>query len=146
MQLELFEVLSLARSREELQGVEPRAREIARRYRDGLEEAEVRELAIHRRVSRLRYSRRCAEASAVQAHLRQGIPLAPGMEIGYVVRDAKKWEADPQRTAKGFDAGYYGKLLEKAWGEAAYVFREGDFLPGEVETKEFRGESQDYRV
>ena len=73
----------------------------------------VRELAIHRRVSRLRYSRRCVEASAVQAHLRQGIPLAPGMEIGYVVKDAKKWEADPERTARGFDAGYYRKLLEK---------------------------------
>ena len=39
----------------------------------GLEEADVRELAIHRRVSRLRYSRRCAEASAVQAHMKQGI-------------------------------------------------------------------------
>ena len=64
----------------------------------------MRELAIHRRVSRLRSSRRCVEASAVQAHLRQGISLAPGMEMGYVVRDAKKWEADPERTARGFDA------------------------------------------
>ena len=125
MQQELFEVLGQARSREELQGIEPRAREIARSYIDGLEGAEVRELAIHRRVSRLRYSRRCVEASAVQAHLRQGIPLAPGMEIGYVVRDARKWEADPERTARGFDAGYYGKLLEKAWDEAAFVFGEG---------------------
>lgn len=59
------------------------------------------------------------------AHLRQGISLAPGMEIGYVVRDAGKWEADPERTARRFDAGYYRKLLEKAWGEAAFVFREG---------------------
>jgi len=127
MQQELFEVLGQARSREELQVVEPLAREIARRYRDGLGEAEVRELAIHRRVSRLRYSRRCVEASAVQAHLRQGIPLAPGMEIGYVVRDARKWEADPERTARGFDAGYYRKLLEKAWYEAAFVFTDGAF-------------------
>jgi len=63
----------------------------------------------------------------VQAHLRQGIPLAPGMEIGYVVRDSKKWEADPQRTAKEFDAGYYRKLLEKAWVEAAFVFGRGTF-------------------
>lgn len=77
MQQELFEVLGQARSREELQEIEPRAKEIARRYRDGLEGAEVRELAIHRRVGGLRYSRRCAEASTVQAYLRQGIPLAP---------------------------------------------------------------------
>ena len=82
-----------------------------------------KELAIHRRVSRLNYTRRCAEASAVQAHVRQGIPLAPGMEIGYVVRDAKKWEVDPERTASKFDAVYYRGLLEKTWTEAAFVFR-----------------------
>lgn len=42
-----------------------------------LGEADVRELAIHRRVSRLSYSRRCAEASAVQAHLKQGDSPGP---------------------------------------------------------------------
>lgn len=131
MQQELFEVLGQARSREEVQEVEPRAREIAKRYRNRLVEAEVWELAIHRRVSRLRYSRQCVEASAVQAHLRQGIPLAPGMEICYVVRDANKWEADPERTARKFDVGYYGKLLEKAWEEEPFVFRDGSILPGE---------------
>lgn len=47
-----------------------------------------------RRVSKLNYSRRCAEASAVQAHTKQGLPLAPGLEISYVIRDARKWEVD----------------------------------------------------
>jgi len=83
---------------------------------------DVQELAIHRRVSRLNYSRRCAEASAVQAHMKQGIPLAPGMEIGYVIRDARKWEVDPEMKASKFDATYYRGLLKKAWGEAAFVF------------------------
>jgi DNA polymerase, archaea type len=73
-------------------------------------------------VSRLNYSRRCAEASAVQAHVRQGIALSPGMQIAYVVKDAKKWEVDPARTATQFDAGYYNGLLEKAWSEIAFVF------------------------
>jgi len=82
-----------------------------------------RELAIHRRVSRLSYSRRCAEASAVQAYVKQGIPLAPGMEIGYVVKDAKKWEVDPEKTASEFDIGYYEKLLEKAWDKVAHVLK-----------------------
>jgi len=63
--------------------------QVYRRYMDKLEGADVKELAIHHRVSRLNYSRRCAEASAVQAHMKQGIPLAPG--IGYVIRDARKW-------------------------------------------------------
>lgn len=124
MQQELFEVLGEAKSREELRRVEPRAQEVYRRYMEGLADVDVRELAIHRRVSRLNYSRRCIEASAVKAHLRLGISLAPGMEIGYVVRDACKWEVETERDASGFDAGYYGKLLEKAWVEAAFVFKD----------------------
>ena len=73
-------------SLKDLRGIESKAREVYRRYMDDLDDADVKELAIHRRVSRLNYSRRCAEASAVQAHMKQGIPLAPGMEIGYVIR------------------------------------------------------------
>ena len=122
MQRELFEILGQACSQEELQKIEPKAREVLRRYIDGLKDANVQELAIHRRVSRLKYSHRCAEASAVQAHVNHGIPLAPGMEIGYVVRDAKNWEVEPKSSASEFDAEYYGKLLEKAWAEVAFVF------------------------
>ena len=66
---------------------------------DELDNADVKELAIHKRVSKLNYSRRCAEAS-VQAHMKQGILLAPGMEIGYVIRDARKWEVDPERNVE----------------------------------------------
>jgi hypothetical protein len=32
------------------------------------------------------------------------LPLAPGMEIGYVVTDATKWEVDAERDASEFDA------------------------------------------
>ena len=52
----------------------------------------------------------------MQAHLRKGTSLAPGMEIGYMMKDAKKWEVEPERTASEFDAKYYGTLLEMAWG------------------------------
>ena len=122
MQQEVFEVLAEARSLEDLRRIEPKARLVYRRYMDELDDADIKELAIHRRVSKLNYSRRCVEASAVKAHMKQGIPLAPGMEIGYVIRDARKWEVDPERTASEFDAGYYGGLLEKAWSEVAFVF------------------------
>jgi hypothetical protein len=63
----------------------------------------------------LNYSRRCAEASAVQAYQKRGLPLALGMEIGYVETDAAKWKVDTERDASEFDSGYYGTLLEKAW-------------------------------
>ena len=114
IQQEVFEILAEARSLKDLRGTESEARQVYRRYMDELDGADVKELAIHRRVSRLNYSRRCAEAFAVQAHMKQGLPLAPGMEIGYVIRDARRWEVDPERTASKFDAGYYRGLLGMA--------------------------------
>jgi hypothetical protein len=33
-----------------------------------------------------------------------------------------KWEVDPERNASKFDAAYYRGLVQKAWGEAAFVF------------------------
>jgi DNA polymerase elongation subunit (family B) len=78
MQQEVFEVLAGARSLENLKRIEPKAREVYRRYLDELGDADVKDLAIHRRVSRLNYSRRCAEASAVQARMKQGLPWLRG--------------------------------------------------------------------
>ncbi len=40
-----------------------------------------------------------------------------------MVRDAARWEVDAERDASGFDAEYYAKLLEKAWDEVAFVFK-----------------------
>ena len=53
----------------------------------------------------------------MQAYQKRGFSLSPGMEIGYVIKDAAKWEVDTEREASEFDAGYYRKLLDKAWGE-----------------------------
>jgi DNA polymerase I len=49
MQQEVFQVFAEARSLEELRGIEPKARQINRKYLDELGGADVRELAIHRR-------------------------------------------------------------------------------------------------
>lgn len=122
MQQELFDALAKAKSRAELRLIEPEVQEVRRRYFEALEDADVGDLAIRRRVSRLTYSHRCAEASAAQAYRRQGITLAPGMVISYVVKDTRRWGVEPARVASAFDAEYYEKLLEKAWGEAAFVF------------------------
>jgi DNA polymerase, archaea type len=108
MQQDLFDVLAKARNREDLRRIEPMAQEIHARYMRELEDADVRELAIHRRLSRLNYSRRCAEASAVQEYRNRGLSLAPGMEIGYVVKDASSWEVYTERGASEFDFVYYG--------------------------------------
>lgn len=103
MQQEMFDVLAEARSIEELRLLEPKARDVRRSYIDGLENADVMELAIRRWVSRLNYSKRCAEASAVKAYRRQRVALAPGMVISYVVKDASRWEVDLARMASRID-------------------------------------------
>lgn len=72
-------------------------------------------------MSRIDYPRRCAEASAVKSYQKRGLSLASGMEIRYVVRDAKEWEVDAERDASEFNAMYYGKLLEKAWESRVYI-------------------------
>jgi len=71
----------------------------------------MRELAIHHRVSRLNYSRRYAEDPAVQAYQKRGLPLAPGMEIGYVVRDAGKWWWSQRGRHRGWLLG----ITESFW-------------------------------
>jgi len=121
MQEELFQVLSRACCLGELHRMEPELDGIHNKYFEGLAEADAGEMVIRRRLSRLNYSRRCPEASAVQAHRRCGFSPVPGMEIGYVVRDASQWTVDAEWNALQFDHKYYEKLLEKAWSEISIV-------------------------
>jgi len=124
MQMDLLGLLARAERREELHLLRPEAEEVHRGYRQGLMDARVdlRELAVRRRLSRTSYSRRCAEASALQALKSAGRRPAPGMEVGYVVADARRWEVDLVEEAAEYDARYYEKLLDKAWEEVAFVF------------------------
>ncbi|MGI6015041.1 MAG: type B DNA-directed DNA polymerase [Methanothrix sp.] len=124
MQTDLLGLLARAESREELHLLRPEAEEVHRGYRQGLMDARVdlRELAVRRRLSRTSYIRRCAEASALQALKSAGRRPAAGMEVGYVVADARRWEVDLVEEAAEYDAQYYEKLLDKAWEEVAFVF------------------------
>jgi DNA polymerase I len=63
-----------------------------------------------------------------EAYQKRGFSQAPGMEIGYVLKDAVKWEVDTERDASGFDAKYYGKLLEKAWEEISFALKNANYL------------------
>jgi hypothetical protein len=55
--------------------------------------------------------------------MKQGLPLAPGMGKGNVIRDARKWKVDPERTVSEFDPGFNGGLLGRAWTEIAFLFK-----------------------
>jgi DNA polymerase I len=123
MQTEVFEKMGEARSMDELRRVEPEALDIARRYRRGLQAADPSEMVIRLRMSKLHYDKKCVGASVVSAYRRRGLKLSPGMTAGYVIRDAKMWEVDAEWDATEFDLDYYGRLIEKAWEEAAFPFR-----------------------
>jgi DNA polymerase I len=121
MQEEIFGIMERAGDLEELRGLDPDLRRIHLRYAEGLPGADPGEMVIRRRVSRLSYSRRSPEASAVAALRAMGAPVAPGMEIGYIVRDASRWLVEAGGEASEFDAAYYANLLEKAWDEVAFT-------------------------
>jgi len=123
MQMEVFAKMGEARSIEELRRIKEQALEIAKRYNRELPRADPSEMVIHRRISKLNYEKRCVQASAIAAFRRRGVKVSPGMTVGYVVRDADQWEVDTEWDASEFDIHYYGKLLGKAWDEAAFVFK-----------------------
>jgi hypothetical protein len=70
----------------------------------------------------------CRGICGEEAYQNRGLSLATGMEIGYEVRDAAKWDVDPERDASEFEAGYYGKLLVKAWDEVTFVLLKADYI------------------
>ena len=123
MQLEVFAKMGEARSIDDLRRIKPQAQEIMDRYHRGLQGADPSEMVIHRRISKLSYEKRCVQASAIDAYRKRGVKVSPGMTVGFVVRDAGEWDVDTEWDASEFDLDYYGKLIDKAWDEAAFVFR-----------------------
>ena len=122
MQVEVFEKLGEARNIEELRRIKPQALEIAKRYHRELSRTNPSQMVMHRRISKLNYEKRCVQGSAIVAYRRKGVKVSPGMTVGYVVRDAGSWDVDTEWDASEFDLDYYGKLIGKAWQEAAFAF------------------------
>jgi DNA polymerase I len=131
MQAKMFDLLAKEQDRA---GLLARREQVTRLYREaveGLADAPPVSLAIHRQISRLRYTRACPEASAVAACAAAGIDLSPGMEVSYVVTDARAWAVELDWNAARFDQGYYKKLLEKAWEEVLFALNQARLVPGE---------------
>jgi len=121
MQEEMLTAMSRVATHAGLRALEGTVMEIYRRYYDGVANAGPEEFAVSRRISRLTYTHRCLEASAVQEYRARGMNVAPGMKIEYVVRDAKKYLVDPSGEASCIDAAYYRTLLDRAWEEIAFA-------------------------
>lgn len=123
MQGAMLEVMAGAGSIAALTSKEDVIRNIFHTAVRQLPDADPRALVIHRRISRLTYAHRCLEGAAVQAYRDRGIEIAPGMKIGYIVRDARRYAVDTEWDAAGFDLLYYQNLLDKAWEEIAFAFQ-----------------------
>ncbi len=123
MQGRMLEVMADAGSVAALKDKEEEIRNIFRDTLRCLPDSDPRELVINRRISRLTYAHRCLEGAAVQAYRDRGIEIAPGMKIGYIVRDARRYSVGTEWDAADFDLSYYHTLLEKAWEEIAFAFR-----------------------
>lgn len=122
MQMEVLARMAEARSIDELHRIKTQAQEIMDRYHQGLHGADPSEMIIYRRISKLHYEKRCVQASAIDAYRKRGVKVSPGMTVGFVVRDAGEWDVDTEWDASEFDSDYYGRLIDKAWEEAAFVF------------------------
>jgi DNA polymerase elongation subunit (family B) len=123
MQGTMLEVMAGAESIAALKDKKEEIRNIFRETVRRLPASDPKALVINRRISRLTYAHRCLEGAAVQAYRDRGIEIAPGMKIGYIVRDARRYSVDTGWDAAIFDLPYYHTLLEKAWEEIAFAFR-----------------------
>jgi DNA polymerase, archaea type len=121
MQEEMLQCLSSAAGLAGIAAARPCVEGAYRRYLAGIAGAEPADLAVCRRISRLNYGKRCLEGSAVQALQASGVPLQPGMEIAFVVRDADRHVAGRVCEPGPVDRRYYARLLEKAYREIAFV-------------------------
>jgi DNA polymerase I len=123
MQSQMLEVMAGAANIAELEDKKEEIRNIFRRTVTCLPSADPKAMVINRRISRLSYAHRCIEGAAVLAYRKQGIGIAPGMKIRYVVTDARRYQVETEWNAAYFDLPYYRNMLEKAWDEIAFAFR-----------------------
>jgi DNA polymerase, archaea type len=137
MQQEVLDILAKAGCSEEISALEERAAMARQRYLDGLNRANPKEMAIKRRLSQLSHKKACPEASAVKAAAMSGEALAPGIEVEYVIVDARGWSVCQSDQAEEFDATYYQKLLDKAWEDMEFAFRCARLQPHVHDCRQF---------
>ncbi|MCU0633107.1 MAG: type B DNA-directed DNA polymerase [Methanolinea sp.] len=130
VQQEMLALLGQARTLPEIASFREPLRERYRQIRETLPLVRPAEMAISRQISTLRYRHACPEASAVQACAAEGIALSPGMEVSYVVTDARTWAVDLDWKATRFDVGYYQRLLQKAWEEVIFAVEQAEMEGG----------------
>ncbi len=122
MQMECFEVMKKARTVRQLLGLYPELMQIYRKYAENLRGAKPEEMVIRKVAGKSEYGKKLLESSAIQEYRKAGISIKPGMEVEYVVVDAKRKVVSVGEHS-AFDVKYYRRLLGKAWEEISCVFQ-----------------------
>jgi DNA polymerase I len=121
MQNRILDCMARVKTVKELESQKTELKKIYLETIESLPSADPKTLAITRRISKLQYSHRCLEGAAIEAYERQGIELAPGMKIQYVVRDARRYQVEPLWSASSIDVAFYRSLVDKAWEEVSFA-------------------------
>lgn len=124
MQEEMITLMALESETEEISRLWPEVKQIYHSYSDGLSSAELSDMVITRRIGRERYQKRCIPQAVIDTYGSYGVELVPGMDASYLVRDEKRLKVDPSFDPKGVDISYYKRLIDRAWGEVEFVFRQ----------------------
>ncbi len=124
MQEEMITRMATVPEVEEMRGLLPELKILYHQYREGVGGADISKLVITRRIGRETYQKRCIPQAVIDTYRAHGVDLVPGMDASYLVRDEKSLQVDPAFDPKWVDVKYYQRLIDKAWEEVFFVFKQ----------------------
>lgn len=124
MQEEMITLMAQVSEVDEMQGLFPEMKILYHRYREGVAAADISDLVITRRIGRETYKKRCIPQAVIDTYRSHGVDLVPGMDASYLVRDERSHEVDPAFDPQSVDVKYYQRLIDKAWEEVFFAFRQ----------------------
>ncbi len=123
MQEACFSRMAEATSVDELSGCAEEVTEVYRSSRDTMTDAPPSSFVIRRRLSKTTYQQNSISAAVVRMYRAEGISLEPGMNVEYLVQDARTKTVAPGWRAESPDYRFYATLLDKAWNEVWFPFQ-----------------------
>ncbi len=133
MQNEMLDLISTAKTKEEILLLKDEIREIYNSYYESVPNAAPADFLIRKQMGRCEYSKNCISASVIEMYKNSGAKISAGMDANFVVRDAARHIVDPEWNIRGIDVSYYRKLLDKAAEEIFFLFssikKEENFNP-----------------
>lgn len=122
MQKACFDILEKVQDPGELASCHDAVLSEYTRARSDIAHADPSSLVIHRQVGTTTHTRRTAESAAVAACREAGLRIEPGMEIAYIVTDARRGSVTLAQDTAAFDTSYYQGRIDRAWEEIVFVF------------------------